>query len=581
MNKHAILIGVNEIPNLDYLSTPSRYAIEMEDWAISQGYKTSLFVDESNGRPTAGNCCRTDILKTITEIFDVNDQLLIYFAGHAIETNAGNDVWLFPGYENDVNDCVSIYLNRALAYTLGIPHVIFISDACRTPSNSENLRAVTGGGILPKKNRSNPKTEIDILYSTWPGQMSTDIRDEQGIFRSTYSDCLLNCLKGQIPEVIQKVNKDKKIFPAVITDLLNKYLKEAVPVQMEKKGKNPQYPTGEVTSRYPSFVARFDENTIITLPDPGSLKNSIEELSISNLKNMEDKINLFTKNDGGELINKSRYVTDKSLDAAHNSLGVIDYFQHFSTIYRADCMLSISGMENPLIMSNKNVKRFPLDFANFLVPQKIKFEGNKQKSPSVFMIGSEKKLYAVSIIEGYHTQVVFDNDKLLTVNYFPLFENYSDYIRLSTIKDFEEISERKSLIITAAKKGIFLGTEEIAGYLRKYKELDPILGVFAAYAYFQKGNYQGVRSIHEHIMKQKHIIGDIELLNFLSQSDLGFVRDQTEVDIPILREGWSYLKILDNNLYDDLAVLLEPGLWTSFSQKGIDWLCKNYDFKQI
>ncbi|AZB01817.1 caspase family protein [Chryseobacterium joostei] len=235
MNKHAILIGVNEVPHLDYLSTPSSYAIAMNDWAISQGFKTFLFVDEPDDRIVAGNCSRTDILRSIRGIIEETDQLLIYFAGHGVESTATNDIWLLPGYKDDPSDCISISLNKALAYSSGVPHVIFISDACRSPSNTDYLRAATGSAILPKLERLNPTTEVDVLFSTWPGKISVDVRDEKGIYRSTYSDCLLECLHGQIKEVILEVRKVKPGFPAVMTDELNSYLKKTVPLEMEKK----------------------------------------------------------------------------------------------------------------------------------------------------------------------------------------------------------------------------------------------------------------------------------------------------------------------------------------------------------
>lgn len=56
MTKHAILIGVNTIPGLGYLSSPSSYAIKMKNWALSQGYTTHLFVDEPGDESVSGRC---------------------------------------------------------------------------------------------------------------------------------------------------------------------------------------------------------------------------------------------------------------------------------------------------------------------------------------------------------------------------------------------------------------------------------------------------------------------------------------------------------------------------------------------
>ncbi len=576
MNKHAILIGVNEVPHLDYLSTPSSYAIAMNDWAISQGFKTFLFVDEPEGRIVAGNCSRTDILGSIRGIIEETDQLLIYFAGHGIESTATNDVWLLPGYKDDPSDCISISLNKALAYSSGVPHVIFISDACRSPSNTDYLRATTGSAILPKLERLNPTTEVDVLFSTWPGKISVDVRDEKGIYRSTYSDCLLECLHGQIKEVILEVRKIKPGFPAVMTDELNSYLKKTVPLEMEKKGRAAQFPMGEVNSRDPRFLARFDESCQVSEENLETPVRSAEETQPKQEKTVSEKLNAFLNLNKSEEIDSIDINFDKSFEKIERWRIHLYLSQYMLYQKSNSSIMSISGLKNAVVFSDTDLER--TFYSGFLSPepQSIAFNNGKDRNAKLILIGeNEERCYAINVLYGFHTSIIFDKGELLTVDYYSL-KKPTEYRR----ELYKEIAERKAVIISAAKNGIFLGNEEVAKYLRTYKEFDPILGLFASYAYFQKGNYGGVSSVYNHMHYPNDIIGDIKLLHVLSKKDNHF-ESQKEVPIPVLTEGWSYLKMLDENPHDSLSTLLHPGLWTSFTLKGLEYLIENYNFKKL
>lgn len=572
MIKHAILIGVNEIPNLEYLATPSRYAMEMQDWAISQGYRTSIFVDEPGDRAVTGNCVRTEILATIREIVKDTDQLLIYFAGHGVEHSAGNDVWLLPGYQDDTSECISLFLNKALAYSSGVSHVVFISDACRSPSGSEALRAASGAAILPKLNKFNPNTEVDVLYSTWPGQISVDIK-QNGEYRSTYSDCLLKCLNGEVPEVIREIKNMKPGFPAVLSNELNRYLKRTVPILMTNAGRTAQYPMGDIASDDPRFLSSFTDSLLVAESAEPALEyiNKADDVAAP-VKKIDVKFKSFLKLGGIKQATKLNKVSKQSVkyQEFYTSDGI---FKDFST------GLFVTGLYKPLVFSQIDEELSSSPMKNYAVPQIIDYELHEEKYAKVFLIGkSKKRYYPVNILRGFYTHVVFEKGELRTVNYYPS----GGYQKAEANYFSKEIAERKSVIIMAAKNGIFQGDEEVASYLRSYKSLDPILGLFAAYAYFQKGNYEGVKSVYEYmeIDGLDHIIGDLRLLRKLSDQHYNF-EDSKDVPLPVLTEGWSYLKMLENNPFDYLSTQLEPGLWTSFNENGLKYLMDNLNFKRI
>ncbi|GEM_PF-3199283 len=585
LTKHAILIGINEVPHLEYLSTPSDYAIQMERWAKTQGYNTKLFVDEPNGEVT-GVCSRNEILNTVCEIIDNGtDQLLIYFSGHGIEHSAGNDVWLLPNYQRDTNDCISISLNKVLAYTSGIPHVIFISDSCRVPPSINALKAASGSAILPNLDNLNPDTEVDILYSTWPGQLAVDVKNEDGSYRSIYSDNLLKCLNGNVPEVIKKIVNLIPSFPAVLPDDLGRYLKKAVPTETAAAGAKRQIPMSEVTSRDPLHLSKFSVD--------GSVADSSVEYGAPTIipppSNYQNNITVSIKLEELRIMGGPGNLTE--VDDIASSLGQGHDFFTSPNVFNNDVTgLFVTGIQNPLVFGRRPINFLSHNRTNFAIPQIIEYDDQNYAlgNDDIFLVGNTRinRFYPITILKGFFTQVVFEKGKVLNVNYFPT----SGWRKEEANRLSEVIAKRKATIITAARNGIFLGDEDIAGFLREFKSLDPTLGLFSAYAYFQKGNFSGVRSIYRIMNEEReHVLGDIRILGKLSNIDHYLIDGPTDVNfinlnnmpLPMLTEGWSYLKLLPENPWEYLSKHLQPGLWTSFNRDGLKYLSESQHYRRI
>lgn len=574
MKKHAILIGINTIPDLGYLSAPTSYAVKMKAWAETQGYITHLFIDEPVDDLVSGKCSRIDILAVTKKIIDDGcDQLLIYFAGHGVERTIGDDVWLLPGYVDDPADCISIFLSQQLAFRTGIEHVIMISDACRSASDSASIRPITPSSLLPNRKNIDHRTAVDIFYSTWPGEDSTDLRDANtGEYRSIYSDSLLDCLHGNIPEIIKDIVNIRPKFPAVFSHELNDYLKKEVPEKMRLIGGILQYPMGTVSSSDPLYLSSFP------LVDGDSEEEVIEETGLSVIiepifrpvetKKIDEKLESFIKLKGGRIkVQMQKILRD---------------FKHDYNLFTSPAILNenitglyITGNNNPMVLSSRENDMY-LERKDFSVPVVLNFEDVLTGDRALYFVSNWRKnrFYPVNVIPGYLTQVVFEKHELLTVNYFPTDRNNKYDANFWAT----EVAERKAHIIMAAKNGMFQGTQEMGDYLRTYKHLDPTLGLFAAYAYFQKGDFDGLRDLYRFLLNHQHfILGDIQLLNKLSATNLDFEREN-EIPFPLLTEGWTYLNMLESNPYNFLSKQLQPGLWASFDRLGIDLIS---DFRNL
>lgn len=572
MIKHAILIGVNGIPGLKHLSSPSSYAIKMKHWAQGQGYITHLFVDEPGDESISGRCRRSEILDVAMEIVDQGcDQLLIYFAGHGVERTAGDDVWLLPGYVNDTGDCISILASQQLAYRSGIQHVIFISDACRSPSNHRSIRPISPNPLLPNRNNNSYRTVVDIFYSTWPGEMSVDIRNsETGNYQSTYSDSLLECLHGSVPEVVKEIVNITPGFPAVLSHELNNYLKDEVPNRLRRAGERLQYPMGTVSSSDPLFLSRFGTENF---NDTETGLSTIVEHNHQDIdpKKIDEKLDSYLNLKGGNTKLEFKKVI---AEFKRN----YEFFTSPLILNREFTGLYITGLSNPVVYSGRE-RDWHSERKDFSLPQNLEYNEEDYGERREYFVGNSRadRFYPIKIIPGNLTQVVFERGQLLSVNYFPT----NGYRREEAHHWAAEVADRKAHIIMAAKRGMFQGTHEIGDYLRKYKHLDPTLGLFAAYAYFQKGNFSGVESLYRIMSDDRQsILNDFNLLMSLSLKLPNFLR-QDYISMPLLTQGWSYLNLLKYNPYRFLSKQLQPGLWTSFNREGMHIIEENNFLRRI
>ncbi|CAM3170038.1 hypothetical protein DRF59_11185 [Chryseobacterium flavum] len=564
MTKHAILIGINQIPGMPYLASPSSYAIKMKEWAEEQGYITALFADEPEGVPIAGECNRWAILKTVRDLTAAGtDQLLIYFAGHGVERAPGEDIWLLPGYVEDPSESISIFACQPLAYRSGIAHVVFISDACRSPTSDRNVHHITPGVIFPILNREY-RTDIDVFYSTHPGANSIDVRDDEDNYRSVYSDNLLKCLKGDVEEVIRPVRRLEPTFPAVLSYDLNDYLKTKVAEEIEEVTGKKQFPTGTVSSSDPLFLSRFDGQGLAENIGEAGIALPVELQPVGvDTKSVSEKLDFYVRAKGGGATREFRRISREFKRD-------YEFFTSDALFRHGDTGLFISGLPAPTVYGRREEDaHWFREGRNFTVPQLLGIDAVDRRENAIYFIGNHgrKRFYPVVVLPGFFTQVVFAKNEVLTVNYFPTGHNS----KAEASYNATEVAERKANIIMAAQKGIFQGQYELdhgGGYYRRYKHLEPTLGLFAAYAYFQNGDFYGVRSLYDYLLGSgQSILADIKVLQRLSTRNPDFFPHE-ELSIPLLTQGWSYLDLLETNRHHHLVRYLQPGLWTSFDRDG-------------
>ncbi|MBV7708149.1 hypothetical protein NOVA_35755 [Nocardia nova] len=61
---------------------------------------------------------------------------IVYFAGHGVLLAPGSEIWFLSDALHDSGDMINVVATAESARLAGIPHVILISDACRSQASA-------------------------------------------------------------------------------------------------------------------------------------------------------------------------------------------------------------------------------------------------------------------------------------------------------------------------------------------------------------------------------------------------------------------------------------------------------------
>jgi hypothetical protein len=205
MQRAAVLIGVEKTGNLPTLQAVRKGVEEMRQWALSQpgmGGRVVTITDEQ-GEPVTASEIRTAI-KTFVDLGTI-EQLVVYFAGHGVN-NKYHEFWLLSDAPDDPNAAVNVDGSVSLARHCGIPHVVLISDACRTAADSIQAQAVEGSLVFPNTGPAERPGCVDVFYAAAVGRPALEVKDVNATaagFQAVYTVALVDGLEGSRAELVQ------------------------------------------------------------------------------------------------------------------------------------------------------------------------------------------------------------------------------------------------------------------------------------------------------------------------------------------------------------------------------------------
>ncbi len=562
MKKCAIIIGVNKTGGLPVLAAAVQGAKDFAEWAKSQKFDVSLLTDESS--PVRVE----DIKKATKEYVDkrIYQQMVIYFAGHGILKSPTEECWLLSNAPDDPDEAISSFTTGVFAKIVGIPHVVIISDACRTGVSDPLITMVSGKSILPNRNIGN--SDVDRFWASRPGNPALEIRNSgSDQFRGAFTSCLLKGLNGQIPSIIREYDENGQKVNVVYPYELKQYLEDAVPTLVEGVSITlTQEPFVEVVSRPPKYLSLVEGD------NSNDHRIIYEELE----RSFDNKV-----------INISNRSYDHLLSEKINQYDI--EFQNQTNqfeFYKSDFTQSLPNIGTGfLIIGNSNL-HFILDDGDLKVekgiaPNSIFVEIRSTHSTRTLLgVHEDGSISPFAVLQDFIGIILIKENRVIDINYMP--SKQSKKHRGYLLRN-EGVIERRIEASVKALNGSFKLTGnvqqmiETASYLRYEKMLDPILGVYASYAYLQAGNFDGIKSILDYMKKEPEpVLYDVKLLaNVLSNYDTEIIKHSSFC--PLLTQGWSFLS--DKNPFGkeikQFDKYLIPGLWTTFNKQGAELIIEH------
>ncbi len=601
MSKIAICIGVNNVKNFTPLQGATKGAIKFSEWAKSQGYEIKLFLDDDKFVVKAN-----DIFDFIQECLNSMrySQMLIYFSGHGILRGPKQELWLLSNAGTNPNEFINVNESKDNASTCPIPYVLFISDACR--SLPTNLNQTNGASSIFPIMESIDDNVIDIFYATRPGAVAYEVagnnlKDAYGIFTETlveylngsYTETIINNDSNEEAEVKWFLNKyydpkelSKNFYYKNLRKPDHKWIISANEVNIKLKeivenksflvsnGQSPQLNISQHRQEYPLSTFTDEQGKNLVLKN--EIKVDIQTNPVFSVDKTIIPIEIITCNKYkfnfglGRLWSQTKK-SDKNSEILTNKL-----FETDIRLYNKFEDLEETGIQ---IIGQRIIDFIVPKEVEFIIsPSTVEIKTDNPK-PYGLLVLKDGRSIPIGIVKGYVAQLIFKEGHLFTINYTPAKSN--EYTHYSYLSNKEIINKKRNFVASAANNGLSYnsvfddvnferlrqGYPDAGSFLRIGKNLDPSLGLYAAYAFKEFENQQKIKSVYNYMQHDNPaVIYDVAMLAGKLNKN-----KKTASFCPLMTSGWSYKRLYKdfiNSRVAEAANFLEPGLWTTFNHKG-------------
>jgi hypothetical protein len=556
MARAAVLIGVNRTGKLPALADAVEGAKRMEAWALAapQSMKRDhvlLLTDEAAPLEIAA------IRRAIRKLVDAGtiDQLIVYFAGHGVNIRY-NELWLLSDAPEDPSAAVNLDGSVTLARSCGIPHVVFISDACRTSAEGLQAQGVTGGEIFPNNPVPGAEASIDIFFGTTLGRPALEVKSPEvssGKFEAVYTSTLIDAFRGKFPAALKLEEVQGRLTHVLQPRPLKACLSREVPKRLASllaSTEVNQVPDARITSDDGAWLVRFDE--MIEVPvnrsgmDLGSPRtppvNESLDASLAAEALLLDGATVSrpkTRGPGLERIEAPRPICS----------------------FETRCGFEVSGTTlREAISSGARVE--------VIQPERTRVRVAMDAAPAtvllVFEDGSSALLPA---LRDQVARVRIDPDEgIVDVSYEPT-GNGGRWP--SFAPSAEDLRSLRARVAEAARENSLhmnkLLADRLPTRLRYAGHLDPSLALYVAYALHDAGLTRQLQAL---AADARHDIGRAFLdLDLLARAPL----EASVLRTPMLSRGWSMLRafgVPESPEIDGLRQALRESLWTHFTEDG-------------
>jgi hypothetical protein len=606
MKRAAVIIGVDRTGLLQPLNDAARGAQRLHDeWAKGQKFASLKLLTDAGGKPVTAKAIKTAVEAAIK--LGVG-QLVVYFAGHGINRQRG-EIWLLSGAPGNPQEAVNVRGSEDLARTCGIPHVVLISDACRTVAGSVLHDSVTGSEIFPnKEGREYPVDQFFACRLGMPANEAKDVKARK--FRALYTDILIPALKGEVRKILEVEQDDRKAVGYVHPQPLADYLEEAMTTKLQE----PQFagvaqePIARILSKDTAWLSMVSGIPAAPpraammkpmMPEGGGGGGGPKSRNRARMKSVKKAVRRvqarprpISMSAASSLVVRAALAGPQALDrafvgsanAAVTALAksTRKIAQPFGPMHQeSGCGFKIRGGAIAAAQSlhgRTEMTRTPADVVRV-------WDLNQVATPALLELDSGSGI-VLPAIRDYLCALTIEGGDLVDVAYEPV-----DYARRwNTYKyQADEIRQLRSFIGTASRHGFFRleGDDalQLARRMQRLKALDPSLAIYAAYAYHDLHQQDHIEEMDKYLRRPWDDDGFGATLFDVAMFAKGGKRakmpppkEMMYTFCPLLSQGWAYLGSRRISLpagLEGLERMVEDSMWTIFNAKGVALLRRN------
>ena len=567
MQRAAVLIGVKKSHTLPELQAAWDGAHRMEDWAVGQGIDPTHIkvITDEGGRSV--NASR--IKQSIRELVDLHtiEQLIVYFSGHGIN-NARSEYWLLSDAIIDPNEAVNVTGSEDLARYCGIPHVVFVSDACRTTASGLQAQGTTGSIVFPSLSNPGVEKAVDLFFGTALGHPALeiqDVNDSSKGYGAVYTDTLLEALLGEHAQVAES---DAGLgFDVVRPWPLKDFLMAEVPRRVFRATQKNQQPDARITSRpdvwlskVRSAPAAYESMPMPSSPPPPSLSESaLQNASGDSPTDLPEFLSeaVVAGNEG-----------DRVFERTVNATATLFGPTHFET----ECGFKISGAKVAHV--HGAVRHDLLENGSL-----VRIHLNSEPAQNVLLVFENGTGVVLPAIPQFLGALMFVDDDLVNVNYDPSDNSWRWGEFLSRRAELQHL---RAVVAASSSMGSFRlesdeDAERIARKMQIAKGFDPTLAIYAAYAYRDLGRRDRITSMSNYQNQDLGmVLFDIAMMaRRLDGRPLDAISGVLPFT-PLLSQGWALLPAHDitypRSLDKIRSHVITTSLWSLYDDRGVNML---------
>jgi hypothetical protein len=569
VKRAVVSIGVNRAGSMPGLVAAAKGARQFDRWARTQQCDATLLVDDE-GAPVV----LRDVSRAVRGYVDagIYSQLIVYFSGHGILTAPDTEYWLLSDAPEDGNEAVNLRLSVANARNSGIPHVVFVSDACRSNAEKPPLSGVSGGVIFPNGPFVPQRAEVDVYYATLPGDPAYELPEAQSTkaYNGVFTECLLKAVEAPGTDLVDTLADEVPPLSVVSSRKLKPHLESTVPVVAGAVDvRVRQKPDLRVETALPKFFAVVDRGSIdrglgVSPAGAGAPPRTMER-AIAAMRHAVDAPLLAP---AGDL-------------ALAAQLGLTDEVQRLADTrgrggFETKTGFSIYGSRSVRVDARGWTSDPPFEEAGDpgALHVRLRPDGPTPSGTSAVLAFDGGTGTVLAILPEFVGVVVVRDGRVTSVNYVPARHTprYDAYESRAA-----ELQRMKALATIAARNGRFVvddatSATQLADRIRLVKGIDPTLGLYAAYAYAQAGRDDEVVSVLRAMRDEVTLVPfDVALL--ASRGPAASLDAAVLAPFaPMLAQGWALLVPEDplfHPVHGALRPHLLPSLWTTFSDAGV------------